>query len=118
MLGRELKRDGKGEPKDGLRMEQADGSSSERRKKNVLEAISEGRKMEAYAEHRTKDMHVCALCETICYRKKAGKAIGKKWFCVDCLRLLKETMETFGQWEEEIALEAEMKKQLDNGLGD
>jgi hypothetical protein len=73
--------------------------------------------MEAYAEHRLKDMHVCFLCESICYRKKAGKLIGKKWLCIDCLRQIKETMETFKQWEEELALESEMKRQLDNGLG-
>jgi len=73
--------------------------------------------MEAYTEHRTKDMRVCWLCETVCYKKKTGKTIGKKWICIDCLRQLKETMETFKQWEEEIALESEMKKQLDDGLG-
>jgi hypothetical protein len=33
------------------------------------------------------------------------------------MRQLKETMETFKQWEEEIALEHDMKKQLGDGLG-
>ena len=84
---------------------------------NVLDAISEGRKMDAYAEHRTKDMHFCFLCETVSYRRKAGRVIGKKWVCIDCMRQLKETMETFKQWEEEIALEHDMKKQLGDGLG-
>jgi len=72
--------------------------------------------MEAYAEHRTKDMRVCAFCDTICYRKKSGKFIGKKWACIDCLRSLKETLENFKQWEEELTLETEMKKQLEDGL--
>ena len=94
-----------------------EGATPESRKRNVLEAITEGRKMEAYTEHRTKDMHVCALCGMICYRKKTGKGIGKKWFCIDCLRQLKETLENFTRWEEEVALEAQMKKQLENGLG-
>lgn len=85
--------------------------------RRVIEAISEGRKLEAYTEHRTKDMHACFLCDSVCYRKKTGKMIGKRWICMDCLRQIKETMENFKQWEEEIALERQMKKQLDDGLG-
>ena len=85
-------------------------------KKVIMETIAEGRKMEAYAEHRTKDMHACWTCGVISYKKKPMKEIGKKWFCIDCLRQLKEVMDTFDQWEEELILERDAKKQLDDGM--
>jgi hypothetical protein len=57
-------------------------------------------------------MHVCWLCESISYKKKPGKDIGKKWICIDCLRQLKEALDTLQQWEEELSLEQEMEQQL------
>lgn len=92
------------------------GKEVEKRGK-IIETIVEGRKMESYAEHRTKDMHTCFLCERICYKKVPGKEIGKQWLCIDCLRKLKEILDTLKQWEEELVLEGDVKKQLDNGLG-
>jgi hypothetical protein len=95
-----------------------DGSLKEEEKKKVImETIAEGRKMEAYAEHRTKDMHVCWTCGVISYKKKPMKQIGGKWICIDCLRQLKEVFDTFDQWEEELSLERDAKKQLDEGMG-
>lgn len=88
----------------------------ENKRKVLLESIIEGRKMEAYAEHRTKDMHVCWVCDTICYKRKPVKNIGSKWICIDCLRQLKETLDTLQQWEEELSLEKDVKKQLDNSF--
>lgn len=82
----------------------------------IIESIVEGRKMEAYAEHRTKDMRTCWVCSTITYRKKPIKNIGGKWICIDCLRQLKEALDTLQQWEEELSLEREMKRQLEKGL--
>lgn len=73
--------------------------------------------MEAYAEHRTKEMHYCWICGVISYKKTPMKKIGNKWICIDCLRHLKEILDTLDQWEEEISLEKEMKDQLDDGLG-
>ena len=35
----------------------------------MLESIVEGKKMEAYVEHCTKDMHVCELCGIVGYKK-------------------------------------------------
>ncbi len=87
------------------------------RKDLTLESIVEGKKMEAYVEHRTKDMHACCLCGSVGYHKKPMKNIGMEWICIDCLRHLKETLDTLDQWEAEIQLEKEMSKKLDEGLG-
>ncbi len=83
----------------------------------MLESIIEGKKMEAYVEHCTKDMHVCILCATVGYKKQPMRLIGKKWVCIDCLRQLKETLETMDQWEAEIQLQKEMSKKIDETLG-
>jgi len=85
-------------------------------KKVIMETIAEGRKMEAYAEHRTKDMHCCWTCGVISYKKKPMKQVGDRWICIDCLRQLKEIFDTFDQWEEELTLERDAKKQLDDGM--
>ncbi len=87
------------------------------RRRMVIESIVEGRKMEAYAEHRTKEMHTCWFCDQICYRKRPMKNIGVRWICIDCLRLLKETFDTLDQWEEELTLQKEARGQLDDGFG-
>jgi len=73
--------------------------------------------MEAYAEHRTVDMNCCHLCESITYKKIPGKEIGEKWFCIDCLKKLKEILDTLDQWEEELAIGSKMKEQMDESLG-
>lgn len=87
------------------------------RKELTLQSIVEGRKMEAYVEHRTKDMHVCWLCGTVAYKKKPMKTVGTRWVCIDCFRQLREIIETMDQWEAEIKLEKEMSKKIDEGLG-
>ena len=87
------------------------------RRRLVIESIVEGRKMEAYAEHRTKEMHSCWFCGSICYRKTPVKNIGGKWICIDCLRQLKETLDTLNQWEEELSVQKDARKQLDGDLG-
>ena len=87
------------------------------RRKMVIQSIVEGRKMEAYAEHRTKEMHTCWICGTICYRKTPGRSIGERWICIDCLRQLKETLDHLHQWEEELTLQRDTRSQLDGDLG-
>jgi hypothetical protein len=87
------------------------------RKKMILESIAEGKKMELYAERRTTEMHACDFCGKICYKKTPAKPLGNKWICIDCLRQLKELLDSLKQWEEELTLEDEMKKQLGEGLG-
>lgn len=106
----------KTESKKESKSDKADKEQTDRRRM-VIESIVEGRKMEAYAEHRTKEMHTCWICETIFYRKTPMKSIGTKWICIDCLRQLKESLDTLDQWEEELALQSEARKQLDNGFG-
>jgi transposase-like protein len=87
------------------------------RRRMVIESIVEGRKMEAYAEHRTKEMHTCWVCGAICYRKTPGRNVGQRWICIDCLRQLKETLDNLDQWEEELAMQKEARSQLDSDLG-
>ena len=87
------------------------------RRKMVIESIVEGRKMEAYAEHRTKEMNTCWICEAICYRKTPGKNISEKWICIDCLRQMKETLDTLDEWVEELVMQKEARSQLDSDLG-
>ena len=93
-----------------------EGADNKERKKLILESLLEGQKMDAYVEGRTEEMKVCRVCDTISYRKKPVRSIGSKWICIDCLRSLKELLDTLGQWEEELALKDEMKKQLGDGL--
>ena len=56
------------------------------RRRMVIDSIVEGRKMEAYSEHRTKEMHACWFCDQICYRKKPMKNIGTRWICISAIR--------------------------------
>ena len=86
------------------------------RREVTLEAILEGKKMEAYAEHRTKDMHVCWICGEIGYKKKPMKNVGNRWICIDCLRSLKEALDSLDEWEVELQLEEEMSKKIDESL--
>jgi len=86
-------------------------------KDKLVTSLLEGKRMEAYAEHRTGDMHHCHLCERITYKRVPGKNIGEKWFCIDCLKKMKEILDTMDQWEEELAMESKMKEQLDDNLG-
>ena len=87
------------------------------RRKMVIESIVEGRKMEAYAEHRTKEMNIHKRGNAGVNRKTPGKIVGKRWFCIDCLRQLKETLDTLDQWEEELVMQKDARRQLDGDLG-
>jgi hypothetical protein len=99
------------------RQEQESEGRGGAERRRVMDSLVEGRKLEAYAEHRTKDMHACSFCDAICYRRRSGKVVGQKFICVNCLRSLKETLDSLDQWEEELALETEMRKKIDEGLG-
>jgi len=99
---------------DDLDLEEDD--VDEELKKKILSSLKEGKRMEAYAEHRTKEMKHCSFCETITYKKVPGKEIGEKWICIDCLRRLKEILDNLEKWEEELALEEEMEDQLEEDL--
>ncbi len=85
-------------------------------KEKLLSSLKEGKRMEAYAEHRTEDMHYCEFCEEITYKKTPGKEIGEKWICIDCLKRLKEILDNLDKWEEELALKEEMEEQIEEDL--
>jgi hypothetical protein len=87
------------------------------RKELTLESIVEGKKLEAYVEHRTREMHACTICGGIGYKKRPMKCVGGRWFCLDCVRQLKELMDTMDKWEAEVRLENELSKKIDEGLG-
>ncbi len=93
------------------------GEEQRTRKDLTLESLVEGRKMEAYVEHRTRDMHACTICGGVGYKKRPMKCVGGRWFCLDCVRQLKEIMEGLEQWEAEVQLEKEMSRKFDQGLG-
>ena len=67
--------------------------------RRALRALEEGRRFESYAEHHTREMHPCFLCERVIYRRIPIKKIGNRWICLDCLRALKEALETLDRWE-------------------
>jgi ribosomal protein L37AE/L43A len=87
------------------------------RKELTLESLVEGRKMEAYVEHHTRDMHACAICGGVGYKKRPMKSVGGRWFCMECIRQLKAIMDGLELWEAEVELEREMAKKIDEGLG-
>jgi hypothetical protein len=82
----------------------------------TLESIVEGKKMEAYVEHRTKEMHVCWMCGAVGYKKLPMKSVGTRWICINCLRELKEILDSLDQWDVELQLEEEMSKSIDESL--
>ena len=85
--------------------------------KKIVDSVIEGRKLDSYAEHQTREMHACWICDEICYKKKPAKQVGGRWICIDCLRQLKETLDQLKQWEEQIHLQSHLEAQLDEGLG-
>lgn len=85
-------------------------------KKRVLRTLVQGKRYEAYVEQQTGDMRVCAFCDRIYYRRKPLKPIGVRWICIDCLRALKESLDTLDQWEEMSALHEEMERDVHSGL--
>ena len=85
---------------------------NEERFKNIVESM----KMDAYIEARIPDMHVCSICGRIGYKNLPMRRIGNKWICVDCLRELKETLDSLDEWEQEIALRGELKKDINRSF--
>ncbi len=79
---------------------------------NLIESM----KMDAYIESKLQDMHVCAFCGRISYKELPMKKIGEKWICIDCLRELKEALDSLSDWEQEITLQKELKKDIERGL--
>ncbi len=102
---------------DGQNRDETEDGGKKDIKEKLVTSLMEGKRMEAYAEHRTDDMHHCDVCDRITYKKVPGKEIGTRWICINCLKKLKEILDTMDQWEEELAMENKMKEQLDGNLG-
>jgi hypothetical protein len=83
---------------------------------NVFKNLMESMKLDAYVESKLGDMHVCVLCGRIGYKELPMRKIGEKWICIDCLRELKEAIDSLDEWEQEITLRKEIKKDLRRGL--
>jgi hypothetical protein len=82
----------------------------------TLESIIEGRKMEAYVEHMTKEMHACWICEKVGYKNKPMRIIGSRYICFECLKQLRDAFSTIDKWEAEQQLEKEMRRKIDDSL--
>lgn len=99
-----------------ISMKRAADREGQLRKAEVLERVLKGQAMETYIEHRTGEMRCCALCETIGYRRRPMKQVGKKWICLSCWRQMKEILDTLDRWEEEVAIKDEMERTIKKGL--
>ena len=86
------------------------------RRDQTLESIVEGRKLEAYVEHMTKEMNACWICQKVAYKNRRMKNIGGRFICFDCLKQLREAFDSLDKWEAEQLLEREMRKKIDDSL--
>jgi hypothetical protein len=84
--------------------------------KRALRALTDGKRFEAYAEQQTAEMRTCGLCQKVVYRRKPMKLIGSRWMCIDCLRQLKEALDSLERWEEMAALNAQIERNVEDGL--
>jgi hypothetical protein len=82
-------------------------------RKKVIDAFIEGKKLDAYAEHRTKEMHTCWACGAIAYKRLSGVVVGARWLCLPCMRQLKEALDSIQDIEDEMKFQAELKKKFD-----
>ncbi len=86
-------------------------------KGDILKNVIESMKLDLYVESKISEMHVCFLCGRIGYKNLPMKKIGNKWICIDCLRELKEALDSLEEWEQEITLRQEIKKQIEKEFG-
>lgn len=84
--------------------------------RRALRSLAEGKRYEAYVEQQTREMRVCALCSKVYYRKKPMKPIGSRWVCIDCMRQLKEALDTLDRWEELSVLHQQIEENVNNAL--
>ncbi len=98
-------------------MRRASDKDGQTKRAEVLERVLKGQAMETYIEHRTSEMRCCALCESIGYKRRPMKQVGKRWICLPCWRQMREILDTLDRWEEEVALKDEMDRTIKRGLG-
>lgn len=96
--------------------EGASTASSSPDPRRMLRTLAEGKRFEDYVEGQLREMRVCALCERVYYRRKPMKKIGVRFVCIDCLRELKETLDTLDRWEEMSALNEQIEKKVHGAL--
>jgi hypothetical protein len=84
--------------------------------RRMLRTLAEGKRYEEYVEGQLREMRVCALCERVYYRRKPMKKIGARFVCIDCLRELKETLDTLDRWEEMSILNEQIEKKVHGAL--
>ena len=80
--------------------------------KRLLRNLAEGKRFETYVEQQTQEMRVCFLCDKIYYRRKPVKRVGARWVCIDCLRALKDSIDTLDRWEQLSTLRDEIEKDV------
>jgi hypothetical protein len=80
--------------------------------KRLLRNLAEGKRFETYVEQQTQEMRVCFFCDKIYYRRKPVKRVGARWVCIDCLRALKESIDTLDRWEQLSTLRDEIEKDV------
>jgi hypothetical protein len=88
------------------------------KKEDLLKNVIDSMKLDLYVESKIPEMHVCFFCGRIGYKNLPMKKIGNKWICIDCLRELKEALDSLEEWEQEITLREEIKKQIEKGFKD
>ena len=82
----------------------------------ILKKLAEGKRFEAYVEQQTDEMRVCAFCEKVYYRRKPMKKLGARWICIDCVRSLKESLDSLDRWEQMSVLHDEIEKSVQGAL--
>ncbi len=81
-------------------------------RRQLLRHLAEGKRYETYVERQTQEMRVCFLCERIFYRQKPMRKVGVRWVCIDCLRALKDSIDTLDRWEELSTLREAVEKDV------
>ncbi len=78
--------------------------------------MAEGKRFEAYTEQQTAEMRTCRVCDKVFYRRKPMKKIGARWYCIDCLRQLKDALDSLDRWEELSALHARIEENVEDAI--
>ncbi|MGA7924167.1 MAG: hypothetical protein WCA77_09340 [Thermoplasmata archaeon] len=84
--------------------------------RRMIRTLTDGKRFESYVEQQTTEMRVCGLCDRVFYRRKPMKKIGARWVCIDCVRSLKEAIESLDRWEELTRLNDEIEKNVDEAF--
>jgi len=81
-----------------------------------IRTLLESMRLEAYVEEKLAEVKVCALCGRLGYRKLPMRRIGARYICAECLAQLKDAIENYDAWLEEVKEEEEARKSLEKRL--